>query len=144
MKAARLICALLMLIAATVAAPTAASAAPAARSVPAATWQLVDYHPDSCVTTRGGTKYYGIFISGSWATAIDVGAASLPAGASFSTSYAPIAPGSSTGVYSLAYVAVAFPANLPLGTIAVSIWADDGLERQSLPWTLRVQARCGY
>jgi len=141
-KAVRLICALLMLIAAIVAAPPAASAG--ARSVVAATWQLVDYHPDSCVTTRGGTKYYGIFISGSWATAIDVGAASLPAGASFSTSYAPIAPGSSTGVYSLAYVAVAFPANLPLGTIAVSIWADDGLERQSLPWTLRVQARCGY
>ena len=143
MKAVRLICALLMLIAAIVAAPTCGERR-RARSVVAATWQLVDYHPDSCVTTRGGTKYYGIFISGSWATAIDVGAASLPAGASFWTSYAPIAPGSSTGVYSLANVAVAFPANLPLGTVTVSVWADDGPERQSLPWTLRVQARCGY
>jgi len=142
----RFLLALLVSSVVALVAPTAASATTAPQSAVvtvSATWQLVDYHPNSCVTTRGGTRYYGIFISGSWATAIDVGAANLPAGATYWTNYAPFPPGSSTGQYSLGDVAVAFPANLPLGTVTVSIWADDG-QRQSVSWTLAVKTKCGY
>jgi subtilisin family serine protease len=118
--------------------------APVGEAQASAAWQLLDYHPNSCVTVRGGSEYYGIYISGSWAHQIDLGAADLPASATSWSSYAPIPPGSSDGVYSLAYVAVAFPANLPPGTVTVSVWADDGTDRQSVQWTLRVQTRCGY
>jgi len=145
-KTTRFLFALLVSGVVALVAPTSANATAAAQSslvTTSATWQLVDYHPNSCVTTRGGTKYYGIFISGSWATPIDVGAASLPAGATYWTNYAPFPPGSSAGKYSLGDVAVAFPANLPLGSVTVSIWADDG-QRQSVSWTLSVKAKCGY
>jgi hypothetical protein len=93
---------------------------------------------------RGGTEYYAIFLSGTWASSVDVGATGLPAGATYWTNYAPFAPATSTGQYSLGDVAVSFPANLPLGTVTVSVWAGDGTTVQSVSWTLRVQAKCGY
>jgi hypothetical protein len=121
----------------------AGTAAQAARSgTTAATWTLVDYQQNNCVkSATGGTTYYGIWISGSWSHSVDVGAQSLPAGASYSTSYAPIAPGSSTGVYSLAYVAVTVPPTA-VATYTPSIWASDGVDRQAVPVTLRVQVKC--
>lgn len=116
----------------------------AAPSTAAASWQLIDYQQSVCyVSTRGGTSYYGIWISGSWTHTIDVGASGLPAGGSYYTSYAPIPPGSSDGVGSLAYVAVVLPST-PVAVYPASIWADDGTTRESVPVTIRVQDRCGH
>jgi hypothetical protein len=114
----------------------------AARSTAAtATWQLIDNHQRTCyVSTRGGTSYYGIWISGTWRHRINVGAADLPAGGSYYTSYAPIPPGSSDGVGSLAYVAVVLPVGAAVGTYTSSLWASDGRTRQAVPITLVVQA----
>jgi hypothetical protein len=107
----------------------------------ATTWHLIDNHQRSCwVSTRGGTSYYGIWISGTWKRKVNVGADGLPAGGSFYTSYAPIAPGSSNGVGSLAYVAVVLPVGTPVGTYTSSLWASDGRTKQAVPITLVVQA----
>ena len=104
----------------------------------------MDYHQSACFSPRVTSSYYGIWISGHWRRAIDVGAQGLPAGGSYSTSYAPIAPGSSTGEYSLAYVRVDVPATLPVGTYTASLWASDGRATQTVPVTLVVKSRCGY
>ena len=131
------------LVAALSAALLAGTAQAAARpGAAAATWTLVDNHQNNCVkSARGGTTYYGIWISGRWTHAIDVGADKLPAGASYYTSYAPIPPGSSTGVYSLAYVAVVVPPT-PVAIYTLGLWASDGPSRQSVPVTLRIQVKC--
>jgi hypothetical protein len=113
----------------------------AARTTPAATWQLIDNHQRSCyVSTRAGTSYYGIWISGTWRHRINIGATGLPGGGSYYTSYAPIPAGSSDGIGSLAYVAVAMPAGASVGTYTASMWASDGKTRQAVPITLVVQA----
>jgi hypothetical protein len=105
------------------------------------TWHLMDYQQKTCyVSTRGGTNYYGIWISGSWRRQVNVGASSLPAGGSYYTSYAPIPAGSSDGVYSLAYVAMVLPAGTAVGTYTSSLWASVGKVRQSVPITEVVQA----
>jgi hypothetical protein len=88
--------------------------------------------------------YYGIRIEGQWQHTIEVGASRLPAGGSFSTSYAPIAPGSSDGEGSLAYVRVEISESTPLGTSSAKLWASDGTRRQTVPVTLTVETRCGY
>ncbi len=52
------------------------------------------------------------------------------------TSYAPIPPGSSDGIYSLAYVAVVLPAGAAVDTFTASLWASDGTTKESVPITL--------
>ena len=107
-------------------------------------WHLVDYHQSACFSSHVTTSWYGIWIRGRWKHAVDVGAEGLPAGASFSTSNAPIPPGSSTGVYSLAYVEVALASGTPLGTYTASLWARSGRTVDTVPITLVVKPRCGY
>jgi hypothetical protein len=117
-----------------VAAALAGTAQAPASSAAGATWQLIDNHQRTCyVSTRGGTSYYGIWISGTWKRKVNVGADALPAGGSYYTSYAPIAPGSSDGVGSLAYVAVVLPVGTAVGTYTSSLWASDGRVKQAVP-----------
>ena len=123
------------------AALAALSAGPASA---APTWTLVDYHQTACFSPRVTSSWYGIWISGRWRHSIDVGARRLPAGGGFSSSYAPIPPGSSTGEYSLAYVRVDIPATTPVGTYTAMLWASDGTRTQKVPVTLNVTTRCGY
>ena len=129
----------------TIVAAIAVSAvlATAAGAKLAASWQLVDDHQSACFSSNVTSSYYGIWISGRWRHTIDVGAKAMPAGGSFSTSDAPIAPGSSTGEYSLAYVRVQIPAATPVGSYTAKLWASDGTHRQTVPITLNVQDRCG-
>lgn len=117
-----------------------------AASPAAATWQLIDNQQKTCyVGSRGGTNYYGIWISGTWKHQLNVGADALPAGGSYYTFYAPIAPGTSDGVGSLAYVAVVLPAGEGEGTYPASMWASDGTTKESVPITLVVNATsCGH
>jgi hypothetical protein len=112
-----------------------------ARADAKAGWRLIDNHQRSCyVSSRGGTSYYGIWISGSWTRRINVGASDLPTGASYYTSYAPIPPGSSDGVGSLAYVAVVLPAGASVGSYTSQLWAAVGKARQTVPITEVVQS----
>ena len=123
------------------AATSSAGSASSAASAATATWKLIDNHQRTCyVSSRGGTSYYGIWISGTWRHRINVGAQGLPAGGSYYTSYAPIPPGSSDGVGSLAYVALVLPAGASVGTYTSSLWASDGRTRQTVPITEVVQA----
>jgi hypothetical protein len=106
----------------------------------ASSWQLIDNQQRTCyVSTRGGTNYYGIWIDGAWSSQISIGASSLPAGGSFYTFYAPIPPGSSDGIGSLAYVAVVLPAGAATGTFTASMFASDGSTTEAVPITLVVQ-----
>ena len=119
------------------AAPVNAAATP--------TWHLIDNHQKACyVSTRGGTSYYGIWISGSWKRRVNVGADGLPTGGSYYTSYAPIPVGSSDGVGSLAYVAVVLPTGTAVGTYTSSLWASDGRTKERVAITEVVQASCGH
>jgi hypothetical protein len=111
---------------------------------PQPTWHLVDYGQRACFSSRVTDSYFGVWISGRWTHAINVGAQGLPAGGGYDTSYAPIAPGSSTGEYSLAYVHVRLSPTTPIGTYTASLWASDGSRPQSVPIILDVRARCGY
>jgi hypothetical protein len=110
----------------------------------AGNWQLVDYAQSACFSANVHDAYYGVWINGTWTKAINVGASGLPAGASFDTSYAPIPPGSSTGIYSLAYVHVTMTTNPPVGTYTASMWATDGKTTKSVPIVLNVKTSCGY
>ncbi len=123
---------------------SAVLATAAAGAGTASRWQLVDDHQSACFSPNVTSSYYGIWISGRWRHTIDVGARALPAGGSFSTSYAPIAPGSSTGEYSLAYVRVQIPAATPVGSYSATLWASDGKHTQTVPITLNIKTRCGY
>lgn len=116
--------------------------AAAARPKPHSAWHLVDYAQRACFDTHVTDSYYGVWISGRWTHAINVGAQQLPAGGAYNTSYAPIAPGSSTGVYSLAYVHVMLPPTTPIGSYTASLWASDGSSSQSVPIVLDVRASC--
>jgi uncharacterized protein DUF5980 len=112
-------------------ATTASPAGVVARS--AARWQLVDNQQRNCVSFgspySSRTTYFAIWIEGRWRRPIDVGIEALPAGAAWWTSYSPIAPGSSDGVGSLAYVAVKLDVSTPLGTYTPRLWATDGSSR---------------
>lgn len=122
---------------------TLLSGQPAVAAHPATTgsWQLIDNQQKTCyVTTRDGTSYYGIWISGTWTHQITIGADTLPAGGSYYTFYAPIPAGSSDGIGSLAYVAVVLPAGTPVGTYTASLWASDATTTEAVPITLVVNA----
>ncbi|MDP9343592.1 MAG: DUF5980 family protein [Actinomycetota bacterium] len=116
----------------------------AATSTRTARWTLVDYHQSACFSSNVTDAYFGIWIDGTWRRSIDVGAANLPPGGTYTTSYAPIPPGSSDGVYSLAYVHVVLRSTQALGTYTADMWASDGRLMQSVPITLVVQSKCGY
>jgi hypothetical protein len=137
---------LVVALAALVGAPGVASAKGQPPPPPppgASSWRLVDNAQTGCFSARVHDTYFGIWIEGRWTSAIDVGASGLPAGGAFDTSYAPIAPGSSTGIYSLAYVHVSLATNPPIGTYSASLWASDGATTQQVPVTIDVRARCG-
>jgi hypothetical protein len=119
-------------------------AVPAGAASRRQTWQLEDYAQTACFDTNSHNTWYGIYIHGRWQHAIDVGARRLPAGSAVSTSYAPIAPGSSTGELSLAYVEVTVRDNLPVGTYTAYLWASDGTAVDRVLVTLDVQPDCGY
>jgi hypothetical protein len=108
------------------------------------TWRLVDYQQHGCFSPNVHDSWFGIYINGRWTTSIDVGASNLPAGGTFDTSYAPVAPGSSSGIYSLAYVRVHFATPPPVGIYTASMWASDGATTQQVSITLDVRTRCGY
>lgn len=108
------------------------------------TWQLMDYHQSSCFDQNVHDTYYGIWIKGKWTHQINVGITRLPTGGSYTTDYAPIPPGSSDGVGSLAYVHTTIPANTPLGTYTARLWASDGTTRETVAVTLVVKSSCGY
>lgn len=108
------------------------------------TWHLMDYQQSACFDTNVHDTYYGIWIKGTWKHQINVGITHLPAGGTYTTDYAPIPPGSSDGVGSLAYVHTTIPASTPVGTYTASLWASDGTTREAVPVTLVVKTSCGY
>jgi hypothetical protein len=108
------------------------------------TWRLVDYQQSLCFSNNVNTGWYAIYIDGRWKQPLDIGITGLPTGGTFTTSYAPIPPGSSDGEYSLAYVGVQLPSDTPLGTYTARLWAGSSQTRQSVPVTLVVKTRCGY
>ena len=118
-----------------------ASPVQAARPAAAPAWQLIDNQQKTCyVSTRGDTNYYGIWLSGAWSHQINVGADQLPAGGSYYTFYAPVPPGTSDGIGSLAYVAVVLPVGAAVGTYTASLWASDAGTTEAVPITLVVNA----
>lgn len=111
-----------------------------------ASWTLIDNHQSTCYffpQQTTDTNYYGVWIQGTWAHAITVGASNLPAGAVWYTFSSPIPPGSSNGIGGLADVAVQIPNTTPLGTYTAKLWANDGKVTESVPITLKVQSDCG-
>jgi hypothetical protein len=120
------------------------SPAQAVAQAPRATWTLVDYRQDGCFSPNVGDTYFGVYVDGRWRTPINVGASGLPAGGSYTTSYAPIPPGSSDGEYTLAYVHVVLAPLPPVGRYTATLWADDGRSRQEVPIALDVTTKCGY
>jgi len=135
----------LLVLAAPVSARHKPSPPPPPPPPTASNWQLVDYQQKLCFSSVVTTGYFGIWISGTWTHAINIGIDGLPPGGTFWTSYAPIAPGTSTGIYSLAYVAVQLSSTTPVGTTTASLWASDGTTKESVPVTIAVQASCkGY
>jgi hypothetical protein len=109
-----------------------------------ATWTLEDYQQTGCYSPNVHDHYYAIYIDGTWRRQIYVGAAHLPEGGTYDTSYAPIPPGSSNGEYTLAYVHVTLPSTEPVGTYDAYMWASTGRTTQSVPITLEVKSSCGY
>ena len=123
--------------------PPSALAQPSRSAAAAATWTLIDNDQSICfVQGSPYPNYYGIWIKGTWKRQIRVGVSSLPAGATWSTSYSPIPPGSSDGIGSLAYVAVTLAPNTPLGSYTASLWAKDGTVTQRVPVDLVVKTKC--
>jgi hypothetical protein len=116
----------------------------AATSARTARWTLEDYQQSGCFSSHVTDHYYGIYIDGTWRRSIYVGAANLPPGGTYDTTYAPIPPGSSNGEYTLAYVHVVLRSTQPLGTYTADMWASNGRVTQSVPITLVVQSSCGY
>lgn len=122
---------------ATTVAPFAA--APAAPAAPAG-WTLMDYQQAICIDAAYGRKtYFWIFIAGDRPVPITIGAEGLPAG-SESTSVA-IPPGSNGGSTALAGVWVSIPP-IPVGVYTAALYTDDGVEKQTVPITIRSQQRC--
>jgi hypothetical protein len=103
-------------------------------------WQLVDDRQKSCISldVANPDTLYGVWIRGSWTHTITAGLD----GADISGYYLPIPPGSSDGKGSLAYVTIAIPADTPKGFYMMSLWADDGTTRESVPIKLKVTANC--
>jgi hypothetical protein len=136
------ICGLVMAATLTAAVPVAGAAR--AQADPAPTWHLVDYHQHGCYDTHVHDLWAGVYVRGRWAHRLSIGMARLPAGGTYRTTYAPIAPGSSDGQGSLAYTDTTLPASTPIGAYTVWLWVSDGTTRQHVPVTLNVKASCGY
>src|SRR5438105_11804218 len=77
---------------------------------PSPTWQLMDYDQKGCVNIANPysdrTTYYGVWIKGRWTRSINAGISNGPMNSTSWSSYTPIPPGSSDGIYSLASVAL--------------------------------------
>ena len=117
-----------------------------APSASAAQWTLIDNHQNPCYAFPQGnwtTKYYAVWIQGTWSHAVSIGASGLPSGASSWTYDSPIPPGSSDGKGSLAYVAVQIPSSTSVGEHTARLWASDGGTTESVPIGLNVQSKCG-
>jgi hypothetical protein len=110
------------------------------------TWQLVDNAQKGCVNISSPysdrTTYYAIWIEGSWTHSLNAGVRNAPDGSTSWGSYLPIRPGSSDGIYSLAYVAVQVAPDTPVDNYIVNLWVDDGTRRQAVPVTLVVADSC--
>jgi hypothetical protein len=130
-------------VAMTVAITIGGAGVPAGASTPAA-WHLVGHHQRACYDANVHDAWYGVFVKDTWAHSIDVGVNHLPAGATFTTSYTPIAPGSANGRYTLAYADVVLPSSTPVGAYRPTLWASDGSTRSRVRIELDVKSSCGY
>jgi hypothetical protein len=119
---------------------TPAIAAPSART----TWHLQNYSQTRCFEASDPDELYGVYVQGHWHAPLEVGTSGLPSRAHYKALDAPIPPGHSDGLYSLAWVEVRVPANAPLGTYTAQMWASDGTDTQRVPITLTVESDCGY
>ena len=158
--------------AAAILAPAATMAAMVTGATPASaatspTWQLINEFAGTtvCNTTAGATDQLQVYLSGTWSTAITIGASNLPAGASYSffdriidgykflESHSPTIPAGSSvgnGVEVLGprhneflYVEVTLPAGLaPNSTVTVTLSATDGTTTQTEPVTIGIQNSC--
>jgi hypothetical protein len=144
----------------------AALATPAAAASPS--WQLTDQYTASpaCFTTGGGTEYLELNLNGTWSAPLTFGAASLPAGGSYSdvvldenltndtwsTVAPPIPPGWSNGTGPLsigpqtiaeAYPVTTIPAGLPANsTFTITFWASDGTTKQTESVPIVIKSSC--
>jgi len=114
-----------------------------------AAWKLVDYHQKACVDISSPyadrTVYFGIWLDGRWAHRLQAGLRNVPVGSTSRSSDLPIVPGSSEGVYALAYVAVQIAPDIPIGSYTFDLWVSDGTTRQRVPLKLVVAETCnGY
>lgn len=114
-----------------------------AAAAPAADWQLVSYQERACFDTNSHDGWFGVYIKGTWTHPIKVGVKGLPADADYSTSYTPIRPGSSTGIYSLAYADIHVAPDTPVGAYTAKLWASDGSRRDHVRIGLDVTTDCG-
>jgi len=111
-------------------------------------WQLLDYAQEGCVNIASPysdrTTILWDLVNGTWTHSMNAGVRNAPAGNTSWGSYLPIAPGSSDGTYSLAYVAVQVAPGTPEGSYTLNLWADDSTRRQFVLVTLVVADTCGY
>ena len=112
----------------------------------AGSWTLVDSHQIDCFYRPNGlTQYYFVWLKGNWSQPVTVSVSGTPAGSTSWTYDSPIAPGSSDGQGSLAYVAVELPTSTPNGAYTARLTATDGANTESVPVGLTVQDTCsGY
>jgi hypothetical protein len=123
---------------------TPLAAAGASAAPPAPSWHLVGHHQRACFDSNVHDAWFGVFISGTWTHAINVGLQRLPSGGTFSTSYTPVAAGTSAGTRTLAYADAKLTSNPPVGTYKAVLWASDGSTRDRVTVELDVTADCGY
>jgi hypothetical protein len=156
--------------AAALLAPAAITVALATPAVAATTpsWQLTNEFASKpvCYTPKGASLPLEINLNGSWSHSLTFGAASLPAGGSYSDSVylfsdtgivesvgpPPIPPGSSngTGPYTVnstsfgeAYAVTDIPAGMAAGsTFNITLWASDGTTTQTESVPVVIKASC--
>ena len=85
-------------------------------------WGLVDYEQKGCFDVNIDSTYFGIWLTGSWRRPIEVGLSDLPKNARYTTSYAPIDPGTSDGRGSLAYVRLQLDSLPAVGKYDATLW----------------------
>jgi hypothetical protein len=117
--------------------------APAA-AAPSPDWRLVGHHQHACFDANVHDAWIGVFIRGTWTQPITVDMKRLPAGATYTTSYTPIAAGTSKGNRTLAYADVHLADSTPVGKYEVTLWATDGTAHDHVRAQLAVTTDCGY
>ena len=129
---------------ASVAAFVPLEAGAAAAAPPPSTWHLVGHHQHACFDSNVHDAWFGVFIKGTWTHSIEIGMKVLPAGGTYSTSYAPIPAGTANGKYTLAYADAKLAKTTPIGTYKAVLWASDGSSRDQVRVELDVTNDCGY